>query len=109
MAVPDGEPFLGTRESPRKKNTAYETRRRTESCGALFLGPYVRQAWVAPAAIKDAMQSTSHETMKNRLLNGIAFAVFGLVCAAAGAATPGVTIQSLQGDYDDIKERVVSD
>ena len=53
------------------------------------------------------MQSTSHETMKNRLLNGIAFAVFGLVCAAAGAATPGVTIQSLQGDYDDIKERVV--
>lgn len=121
MAVPDGEPFLETRESPRKKNTAYETRRRTENCGALFLGPYVRQAWVAPAAIKDAMQSTSHETpnamqrasretqdaMNNRLLTGIALAVFGLACGTASAAAPGVTFQSLRGDYDEVKDRIV--
>lgn len=45
--------------------------------------------------------------MKNRLLNGIALAVFGFICGAVDAAAPGVAMQSLRGDYDDVKERVV--
>jgi uncharacterized protein (DUF302 family) len=45
--------------------------------------------------------------MKCRFLKGVALAMFGLVCGTVGAAAPGITIQSLRADYDEVKERVV--
>lgn len=45
--------------------------------------------------------------MQSRLLESVALAVFGFMCGVAGTAAPGVMLQSLRGDYDDVKERVV--
>ena len=33
--------------------------------------------------------------------------ILGLACGAAGAVTPGVTIRSVRGGFDEVKERVV--
>ncbi len=37
----------------------------------------------------------------------IALLIVGLVCGSASAAMPGVTVQFVKGDFDDIRERVV--
>ena len=45
--------------------------------------------------------------MKRQLLETVALAALWLYCGCVYAALPGVTIQSLRGDYDDVKERVI--
>ena len=45
--------------------------------------------------------------MKLRYSNWILLLVMGCAGGAAGAATPGVTVRSAQGGFDDVKERVV--
>jgi uncharacterized protein (DUF302 family) len=37
----------------------------------------------------------------------VVYTLFLIYFGSAGAAMPGVTVQSLKGDYDDVKERVV--
>ena len=46
--------------------------------------------------------------MKHRMLQAVAPLALTLLCGIAAAATPGVTARSLQGDFDEVKERVVS-
>lgn len=45
--------------------------------------------------------------MKTLLLKAIASAVLCVFWGGAAAALPGVTIRSLRGEFDDVKERVV--
>jgi uncharacterized protein (DUF302 family) len=45
--------------------------------------------------------------MKRPMSKVVALFVLCVCCQSAGAAMPGVTIQSLKGDYEDVKERVV--
>lgn len=46
--------------------------------------------------------------MKLQYLKGMLLLVVGCACGAAGAATPGLTVRSVQGGFDDVKERVVT-
>ena len=46
--------------------------------------------------------------MKFRMLQAVAPLALALLCGIAAAATPDVTMRSLQGDFDDVKERVAS-
>jgi uncharacterized protein (DUF302 family) len=46
--------------------------------------------------------------MKRHLSAAIALLVLGAWCCTAGATMPGVTLQSLKGNYEDVKERVVT-
>ena len=45
--------------------------------------------------------------MTLKFSKAIALLIIGFACGSASAATPGVTLQSVKGDFDDIKERVV--
>ncbi len=45
--------------------------------------------------------------IRKKLLTTVLTLVF-MACGAAHAAMPGVTIQSLQGSFDDVKERLVT-
>ncbi len=45
--------------------------------------------------------------MKRQMLQAVALLAISLTCATA-AAMPGVTVQSLPGNFDDVKERVVA-
>jgi uncharacterized protein (DUF302 family) len=45
--------------------------------------------------------------MKRQILEIAALAALCLCWQPVGAAMPGVTVQALKGDYDDVKERVV--
>src|SRR5258706_9556837 len=45
--------------------------------------------------------------MKRQIIEVTALAALCLCWQYAGATMPGVTIQTLKGDYDDVKERVV--
>lgn len=45
--------------------------------------------------------------MKYPIFKAFALVVLSLSCASAAAAMPGVSIHSLKGDYDEVKERVV--
>ena len=46
--------------------------------------------------------------MKRRMPQAVALLALTLICGIAAAATPDVTMRSLQGDFDNVKERVVS-
>ncbi len=46
--------------------------------------------------------------MKSVSLKRFVLLILALVCNGAGAAAPGVTIQSLTGGFDDVRERVVT-
>ena len=45
--------------------------------------------------------------MKRQILKTVALAALCICWRYAGATMPGVTIQTLKGDYEDVKERVV--
>jgi uncharacterized protein (DUF302 family) len=45
--------------------------------------------------------------MKLRYSKQIFLLLFVSACSAAGATTPGVTVRSVKGGFDDVKERVV--
>jgi uncharacterized protein (DUF302 family) len=45
--------------------------------------------------------------MRFRFSKAIALLVISFVCGSAAAAMPGVTVQSVKGGFDDIKERIV--
>ncbi len=45
--------------------------------------------------------------MKRQIIEVTALAALCFCWQYAGAAMPGVTVQALKGDYDDVKERVV--
>ena len=45
--------------------------------------------------------------MKRQIIKIAALAALCVGWQSAGAAMPGVTVQALKGDYDDVKERVV--
>ncbi len=45
--------------------------------------------------------------MKLQYSKWILLLIIGFACSTAGAATPGVNIQAVKGDFDDVKERVV--
>jgi len=45
--------------------------------------------------------------MQRPMSKTVALFVLCICCRYAGAAMPGVSIQSLKGDYEDVKERVV--
>jgi uncharacterized protein (DUF302 family) len=46
--------------------------------------------------------------VKRHLSKAIALLALGAWCCGAGAAMPGVTLQTLKGNYEDVKERVVT-
>jgi uncharacterized protein (DUF302 family) len=46
--------------------------------------------------------------MRGYLSAAIALLALGASCCAAGATMPGVTLQTLKGSYEDVKERVVT-
>ena len=45
--------------------------------------------------------------MTRNLSRAIALLIVGFSCGSASAAMPGVSLQSVKGDFDDIRERVV--
>ncbi len=45
--------------------------------------------------------------MTFRFAKAIALVIAGFVCGSASAAVPGVVLQSVKGDFDDVRERVV--
>ena len=46
--------------------------------------------------------------MKRQMLQSVTLLALSLVCGIARAAMPGVTVQSLRVDFDEVKERVVT-
>ena len=45
--------------------------------------------------------------MRLRHATAIALLFIGFTCGSAAAATPGITIQSVKGDFGDVKERIL--
>lgn len=45
--------------------------------------------------------------MKFKLSTAIALLIAGFACGSASAAMPGISVQSVKGDFDDVRERVV--
>lgn len=45
--------------------------------------------------------------MKFKFSKAIALLIVGFACGSASAAMPGVSVQSVKGDFDDVRERIV--
>jgi uncharacterized protein (DUF302 family) len=52
-------------------------------------------------------QTHTEVAMTFRLFQAIALLIVGFVCGSASAAMPSVSLQSVKGDFADVRERVV--
>jgi uncharacterized protein (DUF302 family) len=59
------------------------------------------RAWPAAGQYTEDAMMLKHAT-------AIALLFIGFTCGSAAAATPGITIQSVKGSFDDVKERILT-